>query len=305
MSNTLHCVGVVFHVGQDGILFEFSDGVAEDLVGFVTPNIIKISKEETIPPTADTPDKLSKYLQVGDELHCRVFKNTKLQKLSYSEEEEEIDKNGEIVQTTKTIEIKPEWEASVAALAGAADVEDLCETSPSKVHLNADDVGEMEEQLDNMFDYDDVIFIEDVDIPDIEDGNKTGGDNLDKQEPSKAQDEVAKKVAPDSEPKSAVTQKKATRIFYPASSSPVVTNKNETFFDRAKLVQLKKPAKGIGDGKVVAGVFEILSGQFVNKRVTVINSSMYIWGHHMGMANLMMNVRFGDECTIEHQLSYN
>ena len=302
MSKTLHCMGVIFHIGQDGVLFEFSDGSAEDLVGSVVPQIIKISKEETIPATADTPEKLSKYLQVGDELHCRVFKNTKLQKLSYTEDEEEIDKNGEIVQSTKTIEIQPEWEASVAALAGIADFEELAE--PSKANIDTDNVGELEEQLDNIFDYDDVIFIEEVEIPDIEGGSKMGGESLEKQEPSKALDEGSKKVDPQSEPKSAsLTQRKATRILYPPSSSPGVTNKNETFFDRAKLVQLRKPPKGISNGKVVAGVFEILSGQFVNKRVTVINSSMYVWGHHMGMANLMMSLRFGDECTIEHQIS--
>jgi hypothetical protein len=217
MPETLRCVGVIFHIGQGGVLFEFSDGSAEDLVGFVAPNIIKISKDEKIPATADTPEKLSKYLQVGDELQCRVFKNTKLQKLSYTEDEEEIDKNGEIVKSIKKVEIQPEWEATVAALAGVSDLAEM-KMNPSEEHLDTNEVGELEEQLDNMFDYDDVIFIEEVDIPDIEDGNKTGGENSDKQEPSKAVDEVSKKDENKSSPKSVLTQTKATRIFYHPTS---------------------------------------------------------------------------------------
>jgi len=74
----------------------------------------------------------------------------------------------------------------------------------------------------------------------------------------------------------------------------------ELFSASAKLLQLKKPNKGLECGKVVTGVFEILTGTFTKSLVDVQNTSMFVWGHNLGKANLALNLKYGDECTLNY-----
>jgi hypothetical protein len=59
----------------------------------------------------------------------------------------------------------------------------------------------------------------------------------------------------------------------------------ETFIEKGRLVQLKKPGKE--GGKVVSAIFEILSGQFEKRLVTASYNCMYVHGHHLGISNLV------------------
>ena len=74
---------------------------------------------------------------------------------------------------------------------------------------------------------------------------------------------------------------------------------NETFTESAKLVQLKK---GNEWGKVVEAMFELTSGKLAKEEVVVANDLVYIWGHHLSKANLMINLKFEDECSVRYKL---
>jgi hypothetical protein len=69
---TLKCVGVIFQLSEEGVLFEFSTGGRDDAVGIIRPVDIIVKDGGTIPETASSTDLLSKYIQVGDELLCQV-----------------------------------------------------------------------------------------------------------------------------------------------------------------------------------------------------------------------------------------
>jgi len=74
---------------------------------------------------------------------------------------------------------------------------------------------------------------------------------------------------------------------------------NETFTESAKLVQLRK---GNEWGKVVEAIFELTTGKHAKEQVTVSNDLIYVWGYHLNKANLMINLKFEDECIVRYKL---
>jgi len=310
-----------------------------------------MSNGDYIPADANTTELLSKYLQAGDEIICTAVKKDDLPMYSYAEEEEEIDEGGEVKSTLKTVEIQPQWIATSAELLGSSGVpveeeknaetkKDIVDETVAKeeesnsatkvANFDDDEVGVLEEQLGDMFDYeDDVVFLEDVDIPDEDNGTSSATQKKSTPIPatSSAKPETKKisdkkdaiieeeETVVENDPKEQATQentptsvdetlatKAIAKVQAPPKEVAVVTE--EIFTDTARIVQLKRPSKGNNEtSKVVTGIFEILSGKFSKRRVTVSNASMYVWGHHLDKANLMFHLKYGDECTIEYRVA--
>ena len=92
-----------------------------------------------IPDTATRTEDIAKYIQVGDELDCTVKKTDGLKTVQFKEDDDDV-------------EIQPEFFAEVATKVGGRD---------EKTHkvLETDEIGEIEGQLDNIFEGDDEIEI--------------------------------------------------------------------------------------------------------------------------------------------------
>merc|ERR1711997_1258244 len=153
---TQSVTGVVFQFDENSILFEFSlrtfeDGkvnLEEDLIGEISPQKL-VCRGSTIPKGTKS-DQIAKFVQSGDEIRCQVEKNDDLKVFTYNEVEEEIGEDDEVTQSTRKVEIKPNYTAlsgklvSDTALSGEKDTDDK---------LNKDDILVLEDQLENLFDY--------------------------------------------------------------------------------------------------------------------------------------------------------
>ena len=283
MANPHSCVGVIFQFNSSGVLFQLSG--AESEVGFVKPTDIKINSKETIPPSADTTALLSKFIQAGDELKCTVTRKEELDKFSYvQQEEEEFDTDGNIKQKLMTSEIQPHWLATSAELVSSTG-----EKGREIIEVSDCDEGLLEDQLD-----DDVILLEDVDIPDVDESpNKLSHNLKEKQKCSTAEKNVNGLSLNVDNRKSPSFKK---------SIKPLMTDIDKSQIAKAKLVQLVKPGQDCG--KVVSAMFQIVTGHLSGTLVTVLNNRMYAWGHSLRLANLMINLQYGDECTIEYQFDF-
>ena len=213
----LPCVGVVYHFNPKGVLFEFSAGGSDDVVGIVKPTAIKIRENETIPASANTVELLSKFLQVGDELLCHVEQRANPEKFVYDEEDEEMSGAGTVTKKSKKVEIYPEWFASSAALVTDANrgkkAEFVNESNPGNSFGN-------EDQYVEALDLDDVLFLDDV--PEFEEEKTYGGSatSLGSSKTPQQQQPVAEK--PQATP-AAVTENKTpgshVRITAPAAAT--------------------------------------------------------------------------------------
>ena len=104
MSEGEEVTGVIFQFTSEAILFEFSlEGQCDQVqIGMVKPSGLKVGNRN-IPASVKKIETLEKYIEVGDELECRVVKEEGLQMVKYQEE----DEAGAMVE----VEIKPEWRA--------------------------------------------------------------------------------------------------------------------------------------------------------------------------------------------------
>ena len=73
MSTPVDVVGVIFQYDCQGVLFEFSNGEGEEVIGFVKASDINLNSEETIPPDANTKELLCRYIQQGNKYFMRVL----------------------------------------------------------------------------------------------------------------------------------------------------------------------------------------------------------------------------------------
>ena len=110
------CIGVVFQFNSSGVLFEFSNESGQDFIGFVKSTDIKINQYSFIPEHASNSEKISKYLQVGDEIRCTVVESTDLPPYEYVEDDDEVDQSGNVKTISKKVVVNPEWVASTAEL---------------------------------------------------------------------------------------------------------------------------------------------------------------------------------------------
>ena len=96
--------GVIFQFSSEAILFEFSlDGQADQVqIGMVKPSGLRVGNRN-IPASVKKQETLEKYIEVGDELECRVVKEEGMGMVSYQEE----DESGAMVE----VEIQPDWRA--------------------------------------------------------------------------------------------------------------------------------------------------------------------------------------------------
>ena len=96
--------GVIFQFSAEAVLFEFSlEGQADQVqIGMVKPSGLRVGNRN-IPASVKKMETLEKYIEVGDELECRVVKEEGMGKVSYQEE----DEGGSMVE----VEIQPDWRA--------------------------------------------------------------------------------------------------------------------------------------------------------------------------------------------------
>ena len=96
--------GLIFQFSPEAILFEFTlEEGSECGVGIVNPGNVRIG-DGNIPPAAlKTKEALGRYIEVGDELVCKVVKEEGMGMVSVQEEDEE----GAMVE----VEIQPDWRA--------------------------------------------------------------------------------------------------------------------------------------------------------------------------------------------------
>ena len=104
MSEGEEVTGVIFQFTSEAILFEFSlEGQSDQVqIGMVKPSGLKVGNRN-IPASVKKIETLEKYIEVGDELECRVVKEEGLQLVKYQEE----DEGGAMVE----VEIQPDWRA--------------------------------------------------------------------------------------------------------------------------------------------------------------------------------------------------
>jgi len=174
-SKTKSVTGVVFQFDEKSILFEFSlrtfEGgkinLEEDLIGEISPQKL-VCKGSAIPKGTKS-DQIAKYVQSGDEIRCQVEKKDDLKVFTYIEEEEEIGEDGEVTQSTRTVKLKPNYSASSGKLVSDSAVSGDKDSDK----LNKDDLLVLEDQLENLFDYepdepedddDEIAFIEEVKV---------------------------------------------------------------------------------------------------------------------------------------------
>ena len=170
--------------------------------------------------------------------------------------------------------------SDVTKVESKADYSEFEELKPENIFLD-------EEQ--EMLDYeDDVIFSEDINFEDLdEDITKTeakADNDSAKTEQVLEEKENAKKVEEVEKSESKVLKEKTPeKVKTKVAPKQAVTE--ETFIEKARIVQLVKPVKE--GGKVVTAIFQIDGGQFKNSCVTVSNSCIYVHGHHLGLASLV------------------
>lgn len=71
----------------------------------------------------------------------------------------------------------------------------------------------------------------------------------------------------------------------------------ELYNEKAVLHQLVYPK--FGQTKTTMGLFAVLTGKFKGQSLGVPNSRMTAWGYNLEKANLVLNLQYGEECTIE------
>ena len=154
-DDTKTCIGVVFQFNAGGVVFEFPDGSGGDAIGFVKISGVKINSDSFIPPSeADSADKLSKYLQIGDEVRCTVKKDPELPMFEYTEDEEEVDATGDIKVTSKTAQIQPGWIAELAELVVSVNNSEDAGQGGGNSSNKPSELNSTEHEDDNMFNMD-------------------------------------------------------------------------------------------------------------------------------------------------------
>ena len=89
-------------------------------------------------------------------------------------------------------------------------------------------------------------------------------------------------------------------LFEPRRKAPDESNKGLV---KAKIVQLRKPAKSASSkAKVCSGFMEVSEGRFSSRKVQFQNHNLYVFGHHLAKADLMYNVKAGDEYLCDVQV---
>ena len=330
-DDTLTVTGVVFQFNANSILFEFSakEGDEEESIGEIKPsNLILSSTGKSIPRDTKEED-IANYVQAGDKLSCRVVKSMSMRSFSYVEEEEEIGEDGEEKRTSRTVEIKPQW----IAISG----ETLVQASETPKGLRKEDVNVLEDQLEDLFDYEpeededeDIVLIEEVKIDDDDTASvkdKPVKDKSVKDKPTKdksVKDKPVKDKPVNDKPVKDKPVKDKPVNDKPVKDKPVndkpvkdkemsvepMTNDNPvdpvdvTYKYKAKILQLRRPASG-DQGKslkVSSCSMELLEGKHAGQTVNAISMSMYMWGYNLSKANLNYVLKYGDVCQVEYKI---
>jgi len=261
--------GVIFQFCSDRVLFEFKEG-EEEAIGVVTVDAIAFANCNVAPGGKNIHDLLA----VGDEIECDVRRKEDLPKFFYTEEEE-----GE----EKTVEIEPKWLAEKAVVHSSIAVkaqDDVGQEAGKKSYAASvssdavEDVVELEVQPEDMLDYEE------------ETGN--GAEEI--------------KTAP-------IVAARPEELFINTHDTTPPPGTEEMDVDdagkegggidevaiKARLSYLKKPMKGREPCKATAGVMEIVSGEHAGKLAHFQNGQISIWGRGLDKANLLYNLRHGDE----------
>ena len=268
--------GIIFQFSEDMILYEFNiDG--DDVIGEISTENLLLANGEKI----SKKEEIASHIQCGDEIKCRVSRDDNIKEFSFEEDEEEIGEDGEVTRTTRTVKIKPLWTAKGAGRIQSAN--------PSGQNLQKEDVLALEDQLEDMFDYepdeaedeDDIILIEEVKIDDeVSEAKKQ------QQKPPKDCKSVEKK-----------------NVTKPTIVKKVEEVEEETFVHQAKLYQIRRP-NNVQDAKarVSSCVLELLDGKHAGRMINAVSVSMYMWGYNLAKANLNSVIKYGDLCQVEYKI---
>ena len=310
------CIGVVFQFNSSGVLFEFSNESGQDFIGFVKSTDIKINQNSFIPEHASNSEKISKYLQVGDEIRCTVVESTDLPPYEYVEDDDEVDQSGNVKTISKKVVVNPEWVASTAELVVPVNVtnddndtkeagndEKVTEDDSFVLNLNETEQFDYDEEFEdqesknvvsNGQDEENDKEIDDEASPEVEDGPDDDRvmdlddvilfEDVDLLDFEEGKDKVADKAKKDE--KSVPKKKESGTI--------------ETFTEKGRLIQLKKPSRS--EAKTTQAYFEVTTGPYANRQVLVDNARITIFGYSLINSTLTYYVSHGDECTIEYRV---
>ncbi len=258
------CRGTIFQFNAKSVLFEFIHEGKES-IGTVDPLVIslgadgrRISKRDGDEEAKGlTVDDVARHLQVGDEIICDVTRKEDLPKFVYEEDEEEVTEFGDVINRSNQIEIVPEWLAEEAVLVerqlaardkqkekaeqSAKPKDEEKKAMQEEEDFQDEDVIVLEDQLEDMFDYE------------MEENEEGRDEEDEKKEPSKdkkAEDDEVKEV-------------KAPSPIPASPPSPLASDVEQA---TAKVLSLKPPVSHKQTGrqkvKVTSGIMEILDGKY-------------------------------------------
>ena len=304
-DDTLTVTGVVFQFNANSILFEFTakEGDEEESIGEIKPSNLILSTTGKSIRRDIKEEELADHIQVGDKLSCKVVKSMAIGSFSYVEEEEEIGEDGLEKRSSRTVEIKPQW------IAISGETVAVNKKSDTPKGLRKEDVNVLEDQLEDLFDYEpdepddeeeDIVLIEEVKIDD--DDTASVKDKPVKKQAVEKKKEEPKKVVVKLLDKEKPKEKEAS--VEPMTIDNPVDPVDVTYQYKAKILQLRRPASGEQGKalKVSSCSMELLEGKHAGQTVNAISMSMYMWGYNLSKANLNYVLKYGDVCEVEYKI---
>ncbi|CAB4057916.1 unnamed protein product [Lepeophtheirus salmonis] len=281
---------------------------------------------ERIPRGALEKNTVSKYIEIGDAIDCRAFRNMDMNKFVYVEEEKGEEK----------VKIRPDWCADKAFVISSSSRFKKVDSEGDSLTLAPD-----AEDMDIMFGDNDINKVDDLravlQCRKIEKSknNRSSNEEYFKTPSSLSTRRSREEITPkdtdrnlssrrsikseDRSRSSTSTRNDRVKKRYESkdeyskdrscsiNSSNSKTNmnrdmrnerKSSTPIFRAELVGIKKP--GRNKDIVIGGIMEIIDdSRYCGKKAVFSNNSLYVFGHPLGRADLSYYLKKGDEFNVE------
>ncbi|XP_040578732.1 uncharacterized protein [Lepeophtheirus salmonis] len=319
------CEGVIFQFNSEVILFEFRNE-GEEAIGMLSTSSLILRNGERIPRGALEKNTVSKYIEIGDAIDCRAFRNMDMNKFVYVEEEKGEEK----------VKIRPDWCADKAFVISSSSRFKKVDSEGDSLTLAPD-----AEDMDIMFGDNDINKVDDLravlQCRKIEKSknNRSSNEEYFKTPSSLSTRRSREEITPkdtdrnlssrrsikseDRSRSSTSTRNDRVKKRYESkdeyskdrscsiNSSNSKTNmnrdmrnerKSSTPIFRAELVGIKKP--GRNKDIVIGGIMEIIDdSRYCGKKAVFSNNSLYVFGHPLGRADLSYYLKKGDEFNVE------
>ena len=222
--------GPVVQFNSKKVIFEFSLN-EETCIGEIKVDTLKHDSRGKAIPADVTDEDIGNHIAAGDEVKCHVIEKDDMEPFTYEQVSEECGDNDEIIQTKTEVVIQPKW----LAIKGHVITED----ESKKKNLNSEELLALNDQLDYEPEEEeedgDMLLIEDVHFDDLDNSkaaSKKSANDDDLEVLEVVSTSSAKKPMPASKKREA--QKEADDE---SDDEP-----EETFEQKARLVQLRKPS---------------------------------------------------------------